>query len=334
MQWSKRQVIKTGSQDTESTWAKASLAIMLQFCDDMRTKKSSLIVTIFVDEHSEFFILAHGGHHGKAMLHEWKAPLDSNGNWCPEEEGGVVEPLRKITRPKNEKRADGCFGVCTPMMGGQRRGLRMKPFRYNNKVVGVAKFEKEIQKAIGNTRETVLSSRQRCERDPKSHKNVRHNHADTPNTLESRLGVDFRNKLPKSVKVVCITEIMDHVVAEGNRLFKGTEFENTWKIYHDALPQWWEAGAQEHLARLGFNNRHWWANKETDKNIAKKYWNKIMGDSPNLMPLDYSLFNNLIEAISMNVVATAGRSKNMRYSMGTPDSAWRTMVEVWEKAHK
>ena len=62
---------------------------------------------IFVDEHSEICILAHGGHHGQAMLHGWKAPLDSDVNWCPEEEGGLVDPSRPITKPKNVKRADG-----------------------------------------------------------------------------------------------------------------------------------------------------------------------------------------------------------------------------------
>ena len=75
----KRQIIKTGSRDKESAWAKARLAIMIQFKEDMRTKKSSLMGTLFVDEHSEFCILAHGGRHGQAMRHEWRAPLDGEG---------------------------------------------------------------------------------------------------------------------------------------------------------------------------------------------------------------------------------------------------------------
>ena len=84
---------------------------------------------IFVDEHSEFCILAHGGHRGQAMLHEQKAPLDSDENWYREEEGGVVEPSRPIAKSNNAKRVDVCFGVCAPMIRGQRRGLRMKPSR-------------------------------------------------------------------------------------------------------------------------------------------------------------------------------------------------------------
>ena len=75
------------------------------------------------------------------------------------------------------------------------------------------------------------------------------------------------------MQLLCITEIIDHVVAEGNCLFNGTEFENTWNIHHNALPQWWETGAQEHLARLVFKDRQWRANEDTNNNIEKNYWN-------------------------------------------------------------
>ena len=98
----------------------------------------------------------------------------------------------------------------------------MKPFSYKNKIVGVEAFETEIQKSIGHARDTVLASRQRYERDPKACKNVWQNHADTPNPLESRFGSDWQNKFPKLVELVCITEFMDHVVTEGDQLFKGT----------------------------------------------------------------------------------------------------------------
>ena len=55
-----------------------------------------------------------------------------------------------------------------------------------------------------------------------------------------------------------------------------------------------------------------------------------MGDSPELMPLDSSLFNDLIEAIGNNVCATGEMEKGTGYSMGTPNEAWRTMTEVWK----
>ena len=42
----------------------------------------------------------------------------------------------------------------------------------------------------------------------------------------------------------------------------------------------------------------------TNKYINKRFQNKLMGDSLDLVPLDLSLFNNLIEAIGINIVAT------------------------------
>ena len=72
---------------------------------------------------------------------------------------------------------------------------------------------------------------------------------------------------------------MDHVIDDGNRLFADTRYKNSWVIYHDALPQWWEADAQAHLAKRGF---------------------------------------------------AAHLKKEKRFSMGTPDEAWRTMVAAWD----
>ena len=55
-----------------------------------------------------------------------------------------------------------------------------------------------------------------------------------------------------------------------------------------------------------------------------------MGDSPELMRLDSLLFNDLIEGIAINIVATVLMEKGVKLSMGLPDDAWREMCAVWE----
>ena len=55
--------------------------------------------------------------------------------------------------------------------------------------------------------------------------------------------------------VTSIKVLIDHVIAEGNRLFRDTRYADTWVIYHDALPQWWETAAQEYMASKGFAER-------------------------------------------------------------------------------
>ena len=47
-----------------------------------------------------------------------------------------------------------------------------------------------------------------------------------------------------------ITVMMDHVVAESKAAYKGTEHENTFFIFHDALSQWWEDEAQDYLSTI------------------------------------------------------------------------------------
>jgi hypothetical protein len=122
---------------------------------------------------------------------------------------------------------------------------------------------------------------------------------------------------------------VDHVINEGNRLFADTRFKNTWTIYHDALPQWWERRTQEYIAERGFADRQWRSNAETDLQIAGHYRGKLMGDSPELMPLDSSLFSDLIEKVAWLVVSTASLAEEERYTMATPNPAWRTMVAAW-----
>ena len=126
---------------------------------------------------------------------------------------------------------------------------------------------------------------------------------------------------------------MDWTIKEGNRLFADTRFKNTWCIYHDALSQWWErgkGGAQEYMASRGFANRQWRARGGTNDRVAAYYKDRLMGDSPELMPLDSSLFGDLIEKVAYLVVSTASNAGEDRFSMGTPDEAWRAMTAAWE----
>ncbi len=54
-----------------------------------------------------------------------------------------------------------------------------------------------------------------------------------------------------------------------------------------------------------------------------------MGDSPELMPLDSSLFSDQIENVAKLVVGTASLEAEERFTMATPDKAWTTMVAAW-----
>ena len=131
---------------------------------------------------------------------------------------------------------------------------------------------------------------------------------------------------------MCITEVMDHIIEEGNRIFKGSTHADDWCIYHDRLSSWWSVEAQLYLHEKGFGHRQWKAAGDTNNHISKYYQGSLMGDSPELMPLDSSLFNELINGVHTHVLTTrllpigaAGK-----FEMSTPKKAWKTMVEVWD----
>ena len=147
-----------------------------------------------------------------------------------------------------------------------------------------------------------------------------------------RYGSAWRDYLPQSTfGLFDIRDIIDHVIDKANRLFADTRYKHTWKIYHDALPQWWEKGAQDHLQERGSADRQWRASGPTNDNIARYYRDKLMGDSPELMPLDSSLFGDLIENVAWLVIATKNLPEIERCSMATPDKAWATMCQAWEQ---
>ena len=66
-----------------------------------------------------------------------------------------------------------------------------------------------------------------------------------PDTWES----EVHRKLQGPGGLMPITVMMDHVVA-SKAAYKGTEHENTFFIFHDALSQWWEDEAQDYLSTI------------------------------------------------------------------------------------
>ena len=141
-------------------------------------------------------------------------------------------------------------------------------------------------------------------------------------------------------------------MAEGNHLFKDTDQRKSWVIYHDALSAWWDPHAQDLLERLGFKHRqikacgpntadHVECDEYNSDRTLKKHWkwtniykSKLMGDSPELMPLDRHLFQDLKYGCKLNVGATRWlHNKDRRkFLFNTPGNAWKSLVRTWNIA--
>ena len=207
-----------------------------------------------------------------------------------EADGGVREPPRPCTRAKY-------MGQCREMIGvtmiegddGKLKGVRIAPFNYTKQtVVGPVAFEKAVQaevRRVGALKTTGTNSSLHWK--------------DAGEGLpggayQAKYGDGWRqavsDKLGKGrSKALCyVTRLMKHAIQEGNRIFKGTEFENNWVMYHDALSSWWSVGAQEFMRGEDFEDRQIRGLGHTNQD--NRYGGKLPGDTPEYMPLDSNCF--------------------------------------------
>ena len=129
-----------------------------------------------------------------------------------------------------------------------------------------------------------------------------------------------------------MVDLTTHSISEGNRLFRGTDYERNWVIYHDVLSTWWSKEAQEYMASRGFAKRQIRGLGHT--NTDNRYHDKLPGDSPEYMPLDSNLFSDLECCVRWNVAGTRflPRDHPDKFSLATPHKAWSTVTRTWEHA--
>ena len=103
---------------------------------------------------------------------------------------------------------------------------------------------------------------------------------------------------------ICVKELMDHVIEQGDTLFADTDYAGSWIICHDALSAWWEKEAQDYLASRGFKDRQWRAWGKVNK--GTRYHRRLVGNRPELMPLDAHLNSDLKHEARKLVISTSG----------------------------
>ena len=81
-------------------------------------------------------------------------------------------------------------------------------------------------------------------------------------------------------KIICVKELIDHVIAESTRMYAGTKFANTFSIFHDGLTAWWEPEAQAYIKKLNFQHRQLRSLPPT--NAGTRYAFKLPGNSPEI----------------------------------------------------
>ena len=131
---------------------------------------------------------------------------------------------------------------------------------------------------------------------------------------------------------MCVTDMMDHIIAEGDAFFKDTIYAKTWVIGHDHLSQWWSAASLAYLHDRGFDNtRYLCAQGKT--NAGNRYYaGSLVGCRPELMPLDSHLNADHEIGILHHVGLTSNLDNDdpCKFKMGTPTEVGDTMDRTWQ----
>jgi hypothetical protein len=331
---SRRMSKKSGKEDEGSPWALARVAQCTQFLKQLRLGKlpatSAEVVAskaqglppiqvdaiVWWDENHKKQVLGHTS--------KWENRVARNAfdnEPTPIEFGGVLPAKSMRTAMKFPQEARGCFGCALVKQGdGSWRGVKAPPYCYTGKfVIGIKQWE--AKKKAEELR--VLPLKGCWTNDPTY--GYRQKYGDRwEKEIEAVLG---RGKSSK----VCITSLIDHVIAESKRIYAGTPHADTFIIFHDGLSQWWEAEAQEYIRVKGFRDRQLRCVGTT--NMGNRYMGKVTGDSPEICRgLDAHGFADLklSMAFHTSLTSTYAFADRRRFGMGTPAEVWRTMCRCWE----
>ncbi|KAJ1419701.1 hypothetical protein B484DRAFT_400097, partial [Ochromonadaceae sp. CCMP2298] len=323
----------SGKDDEGSTWAKAREAEARQFarqlelgdidpnCDEVKNSEWPALTVLAIawwDENHKKCILGHTS--------KYENRISRNGydkTPTPLQFGGVLPAKSKKTAMKFPPEARGCFGCAVVQNAdGTCRGEKAVPFNYTGKwVVGMKGWK--LAQTAELARVLPLG---------KQWGQVGYGYKD-------RYGDDWE-KMVNAVltrgnqtrhALVCVTDLIDHVIAESTRMYAGSAHANDFIIFHDGLSQWWEAEAQQYIRSKGFGDRQLRCTGTT--NAGNRYAGKVCGDSPEICRgLDAHGFADLKLSMAYHTSLSSKYAHDdpRKFGMGTPAEVWRTMCRCWE----
>jgi hypothetical protein len=328
----------TGNKDKDSNWAKARLQQAKQYKDQLArggvatTRRAALVacaglelcqIAWWDEKHSKCVL-------GPSGKFQWTFTVGPDFRFLAPENGGKLFEPAKVIQPKFDQEARFAFGVMMKRADGGRRevGVRLPPFEYTGKkMLGLAAYEKAVREEV-----TKTATKKGCW----APYNPTAAQALDARYLEGgryflKFGDDWRDKIDDALKLVCVTRLIDHIIAACDDAFRDTPYASTYVIAHDALSQFTEAGAQKYLADKGFGPARL-LGPSGGTNAGTRYATRAVGDSPELMPLDSNLFSDYSNAMKFHRAVTWDLDADdpLKFKFGTPKEVGSTMRRVWE----
>ena len=167
------------------------------------------------------------------------------------------------------------------------------------------------------------------------------------NPFEARYGSEWEKKYLSSTIAgmrdkVCVTDLVTHIHNTTKAAYKGTKYEHTYLWSHDALTQMFDKTCIEWMKQQGYYE-HWlkpemdiskevfWK-KDGVLKVSKRYNGRPVGNSPELMPLDNSLFRDFRASLNLHVGLSAHLPDTdiRKFCKSTPTRLDRAVSRIWD----
>ena len=132
-------------------------------------------------------------------------------------------------------------------------------------------------------------------------------------------------------KYMSIRELIKKMYDNSKKVFEGTTHQEDWYFYHDALSQMTANSTVEWMKAEGYYEK-WLVPQNGCNDWIAKFGLRPVGDSPEFMPLDNALNNDLQLSKSLHCAITAyieDPNDERKFSMGTPKTIVKGIIRLW-----
>jgi transposase len=160
-------------------------------------------------------------------------------------------------------------------------------------------------------------------------------HRKDENPYLSRYGCDrWMEEIRKCTAMsssICVTQMIHHMVDETERVMKGTKYEGQGQFYHDALTLMTCKKSKAYMQQ--HNLLKYWLLPLENLQAGTRYHDSIPGDSPELMPLDETLNQDIHSTARYHVAITSHLPKDdpRKFSFSTPKEISRAYLRLVDR---
>ena len=117
---------------------------------------------------------------------------------------------------------------------------------------------------------------------------------------------------------------------ESKKIFEGTKFENEWYVYHDALSLLTSKASTEYMKQKGFYSHL--ILPQNGLNSGTVYAHRVVGNHPEMMPLDSHLNQDVHNAVDQHAVVTKSIpwGHHLKFSKRTPKAMAKAYHRLWD----